>query len=431
MSQHIYFSGVGGSGIGPLALLAHQAGYQVSGSDGKQSAAIEYLVSKGIANIHIGQSTDAIAAIHATSPIDWFVYSSAVEKENPNHPELVYVRDNDIHMSKRDDFINKILDDSSQKMIAVAGTHGKTTTTAMTIWLFKTLGIPISYLLGGKVSFGDPGEFDPKAEYFIYEADEYDRNFLSFNPVLSIIPGIAYDHPDIYPTVEDYNQAFLDFFKQSDLTVLWQEDAERLKLSDSTDKLLIMRKEDYSTIAAKLPGDVNRENASLAVQGAMQLIKQDDIMKLSTIMDQFPGLSRRFEVIADNIYSDYAHTPEKIIGALQLAHEVAGDNVVVIYEGLHNTRQHFIKPQLETLFNGVKKLFIVPSYLAREDESLEMLTPEKLCAIVQAPEFREPAMLDLHLKSQISDLAAEGNLILCLTAGGAGSLDEWLRLQDF
>ena len=107
-------------------------------------------------------------------------------------------------------------------------------------------------------------------------------------------------------------------------------------------------------------------------------------------MNSFPGVSRRFEKIADNIYTDYAHTPEKIRGAIQLTRELAGDNVVVVYEGLHNTRQHFIKDKLKHLFDGVKTLYIVPSYLAREDPSLHILTPEDLSAITELPEQRMP-----------------------------------------
>jgi len=423
MKQHIYFSGIGGSGIGPLAILAYQAGYQVSGSDGKQSSSTDSLVKKGITNIHIGQTTEAIEKIHKNNPIDWFVYSSAVEKENPNHPELVFVDDNDIKMSKRDDFINKILDDSGQKMIAIAGTHGKTTTTAMTIWLFKSLGIPISYLLGGKVSFGEPGEFHPESEYFVYEADEYDRNFLSFHPRLSIIPGIAYDHPDIYPTLKSYNHAFLQFFDQSTDIIAHPEDVAKITVSTSSveDEFDIVR-------SLTLPGLVNRQNAQLVVEGLHRL-HIAPLQQLVNLVNQFPGVSRRFEKLSENIYTDYAHTPEKILGALQLAHEVAGDNVVVVYEGLHNTRQHFIREQLEMLFDGIKKLYIVPSYLAREDQSLEILTPEKLAEIIKKPGNVTPSQLNDQLLGSIINEADSGKLVLCLTAGGAGSLDEWLRDQ--
>jgi UDP-N-acetylmuramate--alanine ligase len=157
--MHIYFSGIGGAGIGPLAQIAKQAGYTVSGSDKQDSQYISYLKKHGITDIHIGQSDKAIATVHDKNPIDWFVYSSSVTIENPNAPELVFCREQSIKTSKRDELLNQILSDKNLKLIAIAGTHGKTTTTAMTTWLLKQLGEPVSYLLPAKTSFADMGEY--------------------------------------------------------------------------------------------------------------------------------------------------------------------------------------------------------------------------------------------------------------------------------
>src|SRR5690349_1304565 len=129
--MHIYFSGIGGTAIGPLALIAKQAGFAVSGSDKQDSQYIDYLKKHGLNDIHIGQSREAIAKVHDQNPIDWFVYSSAVSIEDSDHPELAFVRDQDIKASKRDELLNQIITDKKLKLIAVAGTHGKTTTTAM------------------------------------------------------------------------------------------------------------------------------------------------------------------------------------------------------------------------------------------------------------------------------------------------------------
>lgn len=411
--------------MSPLALIAKQAGYRVSGSDKQDSDYIKHLRAKGINNLHIGQTKQAITALHTRDPIDWVVYTSAIPKENPNHPELVFAEENGIPHTKRDEFLNELLSETGQKMIAIAGTHGKTTTTAMAIWLFKQLNIPVSYSVGGKLSFGETGEFDPEAQYFVYEADEYDRNFLSFTPELSLISGIDWDHADIYPTREDYYAAFEQFLGQSAHTALWEEDAHKLKVSAS-DSTVIMA-DDNDTSIITLQGEVNRKDAYL-VASALELLSVSDWWTRVKILNGFPGVSRRFEKLADNIYTDYAHTPEKIAGALQLTHEIAGPNVVVVYEGLHNTRQHFIKEELKTLFNGVKKLYVVPSYLAREDESLELLTPKKLSdGVIQAPIEREPAELNDDLLQKITAHADNGDLVLCISAGGGGSLDEWLR----
>lgn len=421
--MHVYFSGIGGTGIGPLALVAHQAGYSVSGSDKQNSDYIRYLQDRGITGIHIGQQRQNIENIHAEHPIDWFVYTSALVIEDPDAPELHFCRDNNIKISKRDALINHILQDKHLKLVAVAGTHGKTTTTAMVVWLFKQLGIPVSYSIGAKISYGEMGEFDPSSEYFVYEADEFDRNFLQFHPYVAILSGVSYDHPDIYPTQDTYNQAFLQFIDQSERIIAHDSDLGHLSLlPNEYDNTVVLEQ-------LTLPGKVNRENALLAIE-ALSHITSKSHQELVPPMNQFPGVARRFEQIADNIYSDYAHTPEKILGALQLAQEAAGNNVVVVYEGLHNTRQHFIKDRLKDLFADVKKLYIVPSYLAREDKTLELLTPDKLSDLMDKPKDRIPSQLDDSLKMAIKKEAASGNLVLCLSAGGGGSLDEWLR-QNF
>ena len=427
--MHIYFSGIGGSAIGPLALIAKQAGYEVSGSDAQDSSYIKYLTSQGITDIHIGQSKEQIAAVHANHPIDWFVYSSALPKTDPNHPELVFAKENGIRTSKRDELLNQIITDKKLKIIAVAGTHGKTTTTAMVIWLFKQLGVPVSYSVGAKLSFGEMGQYQQGSQYFVYEADEYDHNFLAFHPYMSLISGIDWDHPDIYPTREAYYHAFGQFIGQSEHATLWQSDIKRLE-HQPTDHQMVLHENDPKIDQIKLTGRVNRQNAWLVANGLRPILNKP-VEELSAKMRSFPGLSRRWEEIAPGIYSDYAHTPGKIRGALQLAREVAGDNVVVVYEGLHNTRQHFIKDELKNIFDDVKQLYIVPSYLAREDPNLPTLSPTDLKAMLseKAQAFTSPARLDEGLKAKIEQHVSSGDTVLCLSAGGAGSLDEWLRQQ--
>ncbi len=427
--MHIFFSGIGGAGIGPLALIAKQAGYDVSGSDTHNSSYLKYLTSQGISNIHVGQAKDQIAAVHAGNPIDWYVYSSALPKTDPNHPELAFCKENNIKATKRAELLNEILSQKNLKMIAVAGTHGKTTTTAMIIWLFKQLGIPISYSVGAKISFGEYGEYTPSSEYFVYEADEYDHNFLSFHPFMSLISGVDWDHPDIYPTREQYYQAFKKFISQSKWTVLWQEDVAKLQLTPEKNQLEL--DEDDSDINNfTLAGKVNRQDAWLVAKAIFEIVDKP-LAELVEILNKFPGLSRRHEEVAPSIYTDYAHTPGKIRGALQLAQESAGDNVVVVYEGLHNLRQHFIKDELKNIFDGVKQLYIVPSYLAREDPNLPTLSPQDLKELLseKAQKHTHTANLDEKLKENIKRHAKSGDLVLCLSSGGTGSLDEWLRKE--
>jgi UDP-N-acetylmuramate-alanine ligase len=143
-------------------------------------------------------------------------------------------------------------------------------------------------------------------------------------------------------------------------------------------------------------------------------------------------VSRRFELIAPRLYSDYAHTPPKIRGTLDTAHEVAKNkSVMVVYEGLHNTRQHFIKEELKTLFDNVGQLYVVPTYLAREDKTLPLLKPEDLRKLLSetAQAKTTASALDDTLRKAIADHLGAGDVVVCISAGGGGSLDEWIRGQ--
>ena len=428
--MHIFFSGIGGTGIGPLALIAKQAGFEVSGSDKQDSSYIKYLRDQGINNIRIGQSGENIAEVHKIKPIDWFVYSAAVAIEQPDSPEFTFCRNNEVRLSLRDELLNHIIKTKNLKLIAIAGTHGKTTTTAMAIWTCQQLGIPVSYSVGAKIPFGDMGHYEPGSEYFIYEADEFARNFLAFHPTLSVITGIDYDHPDIYPTRESYNAAFKEFLGQSERTVMWKSDLKVLDESQEADQLILDPDDPVIDTYLHLPGKVNRLDAWETAQ-ALVLQLGGDINRIISILNAFPGVSRRFEQVARRLYTDYAHTPPKIRGAIQIAQELESKNIVVVYEGLHNTRQHFIKDELKNLFDDVKQLYIVPSYMAREDPNLEVLTPEKLKGLLsdEAAAKCEPKELNADLKATIQKHLDANDLVLCLSAGGGGSLDEWLRFH--
>lgn len=425
--MHIYFSGIGGAGIGPLAQVALQAGYEVSGSDQQDSQYIGYLQKHGITDIHIGQSYKAIAAAHDAHPIDWFVHSSALPKD---HPELRFCHEQDIKVSKRDELLNRILQDKHLEMIAIAGTHGKTTTTALTTWLFKELGEPVSYLLPAKTSFAEMGEYTGDSRYFIYEADEFDRNFLAFEPYVSLITGVSWDHHEIFPTREDYQEAFREFISQSKHTYIWREDADYLGLAPGSG-IEVLDSSEPAINNINLFGSYNRLDAWAAVQAAHRLTGKP-VDELLEIAGRFPGLSRRMEKIAPGLYSDYAHTPEKIRGAMSVATEMAattGQELVVVYEPLTDRRQHYIIDEYKDCFAGADKLYWIPSYLAREDSSQRVIPPAELIAHLSDPSIAEPMKRDAHLQHIIQKHLDNGDMVVCMAGGGGDSLDEWVRKQ--
>lgn len=423
--MHIFFAGIGGAGIGPLALVAKQAGYKVSGSDSQDSQYVSYLRKHGITDIHIGQSAEQIAQLHSKKPIDWFVHTSAVKAGNP---ELEFAKTQGLKISKRDELINLILKEKHLKLIAVAGTHGKTTTTAMIVWLFKQLGEPISYNVGAKISFGDMGEYAAKSEYFVYEADEFDRNFLAFEPFISVITGVSWDHHEIFPTREDYQQAFKEFIAQSKWTIIWREDKDYLALNEAS-SLSVLDSIDKHIAKIQLDGQYNRLDGWLAIHTVHEVTNKP-IGQLVEIMSKFPGSQRRMERIVDGLYSDYAHTPEKIRGAMSVALEMAEDtnkNVVVIYEPLTNRRQHYMLKDYRDCFDGAKIVYWIPSYLAREDPEQRIIAPAELISHLSDPSVAKPMQRDEQLENVIREHLKNGDMVVGMAGGGGGSLDEWLR----
>ena len=427
--MHIYFIGIGGTGVGPLALIASEAGYSVSGSDQKESEYTRYLRKKGLP-IYLDQSGASIRDEHAQKPIDWVVAVSSITRNNPDHPELVFAREQGIKITERDACLNEILEKKNLKMIAAAGTHGKTTTTAMFVWAMKKLGIPISYSVGAKMSFADMGHFEEGSEYFIYECDEFHRNFLHFRPHLAVITGVTWDHHEVFPSREDYKSAFREFIDQCETSIVWKREATYLDI-DESDKIIVLNNNDPRVLETHVAGSYNRENAWLVIEALHQLtgIARE---RIQDIVSEFPGAQRRMEEVADNIFSDYAHTPEKINGCLSVAREIAerrGKEIVVVYEPLTNRRQHYMKDEYGGVFNKVRRLYWVPSYLSREDPAQEILTPEYLISRLENPDNAQAALMDDKLWQIIQTEINNNAIVVCMSGGGGGSLDEWLRAK--
>lgn len=417
--MHIYFSGIGGVGLGPLAEIARDAGFEVSGSDASDTLMVSQLRSQGI-NVQIGQDEASLAKHHAEQPIDWFVYTAGLPAD---HPELQFARAHGLRTSKRDELLAHILKTKKLKLIAIAGTHGKTTTTAMLVWLMQQLGLPVSYSIGTTINFGPSGHFDAKSNYFVYECDEYDNNFLQFWPTASLITSLDYDHPDTFPTVESYKAAFRTFLEQSNRTVLWASNEHYLEpLGEHVSYTAFSDDADLSRF--KLAGEHNRRNAFLVMQLANQLFDTSEAQTIAAL-NRFPGTTRRFEQLAPNLYSDYGHHPAEIKAMLQLARELSS-HVVVVYQPHQNRRQHEVRQQYTDCLQGAEKIYWLPTYVTREDPSQEVLTPQQLTAHLVNKDLVHFAQLNQNLWHDIQADLAAGKLVLCM---GAGSIDGWLREQ--
>ena len=405
--MNIYFSGIGGVGIGPLAEIAHDAGYTVVGSDREDSLMTSQLRQKGI-TVTVGQDGSFLQKQHEAAPIDWFVYTAALPSD---HPELALARELGIRTAKRDELLAHIITEKNLKLIAVAGTHGKTTTTGMLVWLARYFSIPVSYSIGTTLSWGPSGRYVPGSEYFIYECDEFDRNFLHFHPFISIITSLEYDHPDTYPSSDDYFAAFQQFAQQSETVITWREYENIL----GTSATYI----DEPHPAIRLHGEHNRRNGSLILAALTQFGLP--ARYAADGLNKFPGTNRRFEKLGQNLYSDYGHTPTEIAATLQMARELS-DHVVLVYQPHQNVRQHEIRAQYTNeIFANAETVYWLPTYLSRENPDLPVLTPEELTAPLADIQLAD---LDDTLWQHIQTARDEDRLVLCM---GAGTIDGWVR----
>jgi len=414
--MNIYFSGIGGVGIGPLAEIALDADYSVQGSDRQESPLTRALEARGVP-VATTQDGAFLQACHSTQPIDWFVYTSSLPA---NHPELQLAQQLGIKATKRDELLAHIIADKNLQLIAVAGTHGKTTTTGMLVWSLQQLGIPVSYSVGSTLSFGPSGKFDPASQYFVYECDEFDRNFLHFRPHLSLITSLGYDHPDTYTTPGDYTAAFRQFIRQSSATIMWHADNSDIQATASDGWIL----GDHEVLDMHLAGAHNRRNATLVAK-AVEYLQLGQHAEVIDILQQFPGTSRRFERLADNLYSDYGHHPVEITATLQLARELSS-HVALVYQPHQNLRQHEIRGQYTNCFEQADAIYWLPTYLSREDPTLPILTPQELSANVTNQQAVHIADLNTQLWQAIQDARRAGQLVLVM---GAGDIDPWIRQQ--
>ncbi len=396
--------------------MAQGAGMTVFGSDLAGGAVTNELVNHGIQLCLGNQDGEFLKARVKNDGVDWFVYTSALPAD---HPELLMAKKLKLKISKRDELLNYLLKKLKLKLIAVAGTHGKTTTTAMIVWMAQQLGIPLSYIIGTTLPFAEAGHYDPKSQYFVYEADEYDRNFLAFHPWLAVIPTVSYDHPDIYPTMEEYRQAFTQFEAQSETVIHGDEIDSGLTLA----------------------GEARRYDATLALDVIQRIMpKPKGLMKISALqrrkllqmMNEFPGVGRRFEQVSEGYYSDYAHHPEEVAATVEIAIEEAErrglKGVVAVYEPHQNSRQVELLEEYAPVFQGLTKLYWVPTFLTRENPKLEILKPTQFVAKLENKKIAEAAELNDELAQKLLDWHKKGYLVLLMSAGPA---DAWIRKLVF
>ncbi len=341
--KHIHLIGIGGTGLSAIALLLKQRGYTVSGSDRTLSPLARQLSAQGV-TVYAGH--DAQNVVQA----DLVVRSSAIPDDNP---EVLAAQAAGIPVLKRSEFLGQLMEGSS--VIAVAGTHGKTTTTAMVAWIFTRLGQEPSYIIGGVAKNLGGNAHAGSGSVFVIEADEYDNMFLGLSPQVEVVCTLEHDHPDCFPTRESYNEAFVKFVQRLEpdgLLLVCADDkgaswlaknhsrndirtltygahteadyrAEDLKPNPcgGFDFTVVHHGEILASISLQVPGEHNALNAlaALAVAHSQNL----SLDQVAEALAEFEGTGRRFEVLGEAqqivVVDDYAHHPTEVRATLAAA----------------------------------------------------------------------------------------------------------------
>lgn len=430
-----------------LAMLASESGVWVSGSDREESPTLKKLQNLGI-KAYAGSNNSVVANS------DLVVYSSAVGDEDT---ELNFARTNKIRCMERKAFL-ALLSKECNSVIAVAGSHGKTTTTAMLCYVLKNLGIAFKGHLGGIISQENSNYINMGDDYFVTEACEYKKSFLALDPTIGVILNSDYDHPDTYPTKEDMYDAFRQFAEQSKVVLVEELTSKTLdmqKLENYRDKVytfglsenadfravnitqkdgrfsfsVMLRGQFLTDVHLKVYGKHNVLNA-LAVIAVCRLLWQN-AKEVADCLEAFEGVERRFAIMGRcqsgaRIIADYAHHPREICATIDTLRLMTKGRIVAVFEPHTYSRTKALLGDFAQCFFWTDELLILPTYSARETKNQGYDGVDLTCYINKRGECA--LYMDSYQKAYdyINEHTSKDDVVLVLGAGSVFSLAQKL-----
>ncbi|WP_025270100.1 UDP-N-acetylmuramate--L-alanine ligase [Hippea sp. KM1] len=441
-AKKIHFVGIGGVGMSSIAQYLLSKGYTITGSDIEENSYVEKLKSQGV-KIYIGHSLSNIE-----EDVDLVVASSAVKNDNI---ELVQADKLNIPTVKRYQLLAYLVNNSNS--IAVAGSHGKTTTTSLCASLLKNAGLDPTAIIGGKLRNINNNVIIGNGDHLIVEADESDGGFLLLNPRIGIVTNIDNDHLGFYGNFDNEKLAFFDFMENSEKLIInlddpiikqWknpQKKSDLITYSIKSKKACVYAYDIEATalgsrfsvktpskriedLNLKIIGQHNISNA-LAVIGLAEILGIDEEIVRHTLM-QFEGVDRRFTYIGDynklKVFDDYAHHPTEIKATLKAANLIS-KNIYAVFQPHRFSRTAYLMDEFANSFKNVKRVFILDIYAAAEPPmdgiDSQVLTQKVNEISANAVYITNEEMLKKHL-NQIDE---EGVLV----ALGAGSVSKIIR----
>jgi UDP-N-acetylmuramate--alanine ligase len=357
--MNIYFSGIGGIGISALAQFCLNRGDNISGSDIAESVMTRFLAKKGVL-INFKQTAENIS-----TNIDLLVYTEAVPVNNPERKRAQELK---IPQKSYFEYLGEI--SRNFRTIAVAGTHGKTTTTGLISAGFLATKVNPTVVVGTVLNLFNGSNFHAgDSEFLIVEACEYRENFRFLNPEIIVLTGIDHDHIDAFPTEESYFLAFEKFIKKAKTVVYHADDENIARVLQNFSGQKIAIQDPAKKLDLKLIGEFNQRNALLAVKLA-EVLKLD-LKSFTKGLQKFAGAGRRQEFLGEKdgilFYDDYAHHPVEIRELYKgFKEKFRGKKVGMVFEPHQHSRTKELFRDFCQTFANIDKLGIMPIYAARD-----------------------------------------------------------------
>lgn len=442
----IHFIGIGGIGMSGIADVLLSRGFKVSGSDAVQNALTDSLSKKG-AEIFIGH--------HETNlnEVGCIVYSTAI---NTSNPEIIRAKKDNIPLVRRAQMLAEIM--KGTQSIAIAGSHGKTTTSGMVSTIFQSAGKDPTFVVGGIISNLGTNALSGEGTHFIAEADESDGSFLLLHPKYAAITNIDNDHLDHYKNEEKIKQAFVEFINdipgtspvvlnaadtntQSILPMLTRSYVQfGMNADDKADYLasdivycpgrtefkVSQKKVELGQITINVSGMHNVMNAMAAI--SISLVAGITFKDIQKGLLLYKGMGRRLESLwkhaSFEVLDDYGHHPTEIRATLKTLKDVFKKTVCVVFEPHRYTRTQQHWNEFAFSFSDADEVFVSPIYAASEN-AIEGINSEKLVEAISKNQSNAKFLQDLsQMKSMIADRKEKDVVFLTL---GAGSISKKIR----
>jgi UDP-N-acetylmuramate--alanine ligase len=443
----VHFVGIGGSGMSGIAEVMVSLGYAVQGSDLKPNKQTRRLESQG-AKVFIGHAAENI------HDADAIVVSSAVDETNP---EVAAAKELRMPVVSRAEMLAELM--RFRYSIAVAGTHGKTTTTSLVASVLAEGGLDPTFVIGGRLKSADSNARLGEGDYLVAEADESDASFVYLKPMLAVVTNIDADHMSTYDgDIEKLKAGFVTFLHnlpfyglavvctddpgvnsilgdigRSVTTYGTNEDADvratHIEFSQGASKFDVLRGDDVLHVSLQLPGMHNVRNALAAIAVADELQIGDDAIVRA--LESFAGIDRRFQSLGEVetaggrvlLVDDYGHHPTEVAATLAAAKSGYPERrVVLVFQPHRYTRTHDLMDDFATVLSSADVLVLLDVYAAGEDP-ITGADGRSMARAIRSRGAVEPVFVEKldDLASVLEDLLQDGDLVLTMGAGDIGA----------